>query len=127
MPVIPNSTLRQRACEAGPDPAYWYAVEWDAALKPEKVIEVKLWDISAALFRTRNGSIHAVENRCAHRQVKLSHGTVDDCRLRCAYHGWTYGPDGRLVNIPHDIFGKPSPSVQLRTFPVAVRYGLIWV
>jgi len=120
-------TLRQRACMAGPDPAYWYAVEWDAALKPENVIDVQLWDTAVAVFRGRNGRISAIENRCAHRQVKLSHGFVEDCRLKCTYHGWTYGPDGRLVDIPHDRFGKPFPSVQLRTFPVEVRYGLIWV
>ncbi len=126
-PSTSISTLRQRACQAGPDPAYWYAVEWSAALTAEKVIEVKLWDTCVAVYRAGDGTLNAVENRCAHRQVKLSHGFVDDCRLRCTYHGWTYGPDGRLVDIPHDTFGKAFPSVQLRTYPVAVRYGLIWI
>src|SRR5262249_47058578 len=86
-----------------------------------------LWDIAVAVYRGRDGHIRAIEDRCAHRQVQLSHGFVDDCRLKCTYHGWTYGPDGQLVEIPHDRFGKAFPSVQLRTFPVEVRYGLIWI
>ena len=66
-------------------------------------------------------------NACAHRGVKLSRGFVEGCNLRCVYHGWTYAPDGKLCKIDHELFGKTFPSVKLRTFPVEVRYGLIWV
>jgi hypothetical protein len=122
-----DGNLRKRACAAGLDPAYWYAVEWDAALTREKVIGVRLGKTLVALYRGRDGQVRAVEDRCAHRQTRLSHGFVDGCDLKCIYHGWTYGPDGRLAAIPHELFGRPFPSVQLRTFPVQVRYGLIWV
>ena len=78
-------SLRQRACAAGLDPSYWYAVEWDAALGTEKVIGVTLREISVAVYRGRDGRIRAIEDRCAHRHVKLSHGLPlaraphDDC------------------------------------------------
>src|SRR5689334_15791214 len=121
------TNLRQRALAAGPDPAYWYPVEWDRALRKGEVREVKLWGTSVALYRAEDGQPHVVENRCAHRQVKLSNGRVQGCRLQCVYHGWTYEPDGRLARIPHELFGKPFPSVQIRSFPVQVRYGIIWV
>lgn len=122
-----SSTLRQRALASGLDPAYWYPVEWDKAVGPGQVREVKFWNTSVALWRTRRGTLHALENRCAHRQAKLSNGVVDDCRLSCIYHGWSYDTDGRLAEIPHERFGKARPSVTLKRYPVQVRYGMIWV
>src|SRR5262249_8407603 len=47
--------------------------------------------------------------------------------LVCAYHGWAYSGEGRVVQIPHELFGREMPSLKVRTFPVKVRYGLIWV
>src|SRR2546423_820577 len=119
--------LRQAACSVGLDPSYWYPVEFDSALGPEEVIGAKFQKISVALYRDRDGEVRALEDRCAHRHVKLSRGFVEGCNLRCFYHGWTYAPDGRLCKLEHELFGKPFPSVKLRTFPVQIRYGLIWV
>jgi phenylpropionate dioxygenase-like ring-hydroxylating dioxygenase large terminal subunit len=121
------ANLRQKACAAGLDPAYWYAVEHDQAVKVGQAVAVEFWHTSVALYRTRDGRLHAVENRCAHRQLMLSEGRVEGCRLTCRYHGWSYEPDGRLAEIPHELFGRPFPSVKLRTYPVEVRYGLIWI
>lgn len=127
-PAFPDAaSLRQRACAAGLDPAYWYAVEYDRAVRPGQVVEVRFWHTSIALYRAEDGRLGAVENRCAHRQLKLSQGRVEGCRLACRYHGWSYDPDGRLAQIPHELFGKPFPSVRLRSYPVQVRYGLIWL
>jgi 4beta-methylsterol monooxygenase len=125
--LVEAGTLRQRAWAAGLDPAYWYPVEYDAAVRPGEVVEIKCKHGTLALFRGKDGRLGAMENRCAHRQVKLSQGRVDDCRLTCQYHGWSYDTGGRLVDIPHELFGKGFPSVQLKSYPVDVRYGLIWV
>jgi hypothetical protein len=71
--------------------------------------------------------VRALDNRCAHRQVKLSLGEVGGCNLTCPYHGWTYDGDGRLVSIPHELFGRKVPKLHVASFPVRIRYGLIWV
>jgi len=119
--------LRQRARSAGLNPNYWYVVEYDRALKPGKVIEVKFWNRSIALFRGKDGQIGAIENRCAHRQIKLSLGEVQECSLVCPYHGWTYNREGRVTAIPHELFGRAMPNFRVPSFPVKVRYGLIWI
>jgi phenylpropionate dioxygenase-like ring-hydroxylating dioxygenase large terminal subunit len=118
---------RQRVRAAGLDPNYWYAVEYDRALRPGEAIEVTFWNTSIALYRGADGAVRALENRCAHRQLKLTLGTVDGCALTCAYHGWSYADDGRLAAIPHDLFGRAMPSIGIRSYPVRVRYGLIWL
>lgn len=120
-------TRGEKVRAAGLDPNYWYPVEYEAAVPRGRVVEVVFWKRSIALYRGADGALHALENRCAHRQLKLSLGEVTGCELTCAYHGWSYAGDGRLARIPHDLFGHPMPSITLETFPVRVRYGLVWI
>jgi len=88
---------------------------------------VKFWGTSVAVYRDDRGVVHAIENRCAHRQLKLSAGMVVGDKLVCGYHGWEYDGDGKLAKIPHDLFGHKMPACKLRSYAVRVRYGLIWV
>ncbi len=118
---------RQRVRAAGLDPSYWYPVEYDRAVRPGGIVEVTFSNTSIALYRGADGAVRALENRCAHRQLKLTLGQVDGCALTCAYHGWSYADDGRLAGIPHDLFGRAMPSIGIRSYPVRVRYGLIWL
>ncbi|MCY4187552.1 MAG: aromatic ring-hydroxylating dioxygenase subunit alpha [Bryobacterales bacterium] len=120
-------TLRQRARAAGLDPNYWYAVEEVGRVKPGSVVEVVFWKESIALYRGTDGEFRALTNRCVHRQVKLSIGQVDECRLVCAYHGWEYDGDGKVAAIP-DLFGRDKlPRLSVKSYPVKVRYGLVWL
>jgi nitrite reductase/ring-hydroxylating ferredoxin subunit len=120
-------TQRQKARAAGLHPDYWYPLEFDRRLRPGSVIEVRFWNTSIALYRGTGGELYALENRCAHRQLKLSLGHVDGCNLTCIYHGWTYDGTGKLAGVPHDLFGKNMLKVQVRSYPVQVRHGLIWI
>jgi hypothetical protein len=118
---------RQKARAAGMNPNYWYAVEFADQIKPGKVTEVVFWKRSIALFRGEDGELRAIENRCAHRQLKLSTGVVDGCNLVCPYHGWTYDGAGKVVDIPHSLFGRDFPKFQVHSYPVKERYGLAWI
>jgi len=118
---------RQRVRAAGLDPDYWYPVEWDHRVRRGKAVDVTFWHESIAVFRGLDGTLRALENRCAHRQLKLSLGVVGDCTLTCVYHGWTYDGDGRCVKIDHDLFGHKFPRVGVRSYPVQVKHGLIWI
>jgi hypothetical protein len=119
-------TRRQKVRAAGMDPNYWYAVEQSSRLRKGQVIETKFWDRSIAVFRGGDGRLRAVENRCAHRQLKLTQGQVVDCQLVCPYHGWAYDGDGK-AHIPHDLFGHKEPDIRIQTVPVRERYGLVFV
>lgn len=118
---------RQKARASGMDPDRWYAVEYDKAIKNGEVREITFWNQSIAVFRGEDGILGAVQNRCPHRHLKLSHGAVEKCQLRCAYHGWSFNRDGWLTDYSHDSFGKSLIKHQLRTYPIQVLYGLIWV
>jgi phenylpropionate dioxygenase-like ring-hydroxylating dioxygenase large terminal subunit len=120
------TNLRQRARVAGMDPNYWYAALLSTELPRGAVKEVVFWRRSFAVFRGQDGELRCIENRCAHRNLKLSLGQVEGCTLRCAYHGWAYDGDGKLSDMPHNDFGKQL-KIALEHFPVRERYGMIWI
>src|SRR3712207_4688056 len=78
---------RQKARAAGMHPDYWYAVEYARAIKGAQGVEAKVGNRSIGLYRGMDGRFRALEDRCAHRQLKLSLGEVDGCNLNCTYHG----------------------------------------
>jgi hypothetical protein len=117
---------RQKARSAGLDPNYWYAVQQSSRLARGQSMETKFLGRSIAVFRGKDGRVRAVENRCAHRNLKLTEGKVVGCQLVCPYHGWSYDGDGKAT-IPHDLFGHKEPNIRIQTVPIKERYGLIFV
>ena len=71
---------------AGAHPDHWYPLAWSDELKPGKTFAAQFAGEPIVLVRPQNGALFALEDRCAHRQIPLSRGTVDGCTLRCCYH-----------------------------------------
>jgi vanillate O-demethylase monooxygenase subunit len=69
----------------------------------------------------------AMTDRCLHRSTRLSVGWVDGASIRCAYHGWRWGPDGRCVEIPAQPGGVVPARACIETFEATAAYGLVWV
>lgn len=79
--------------------------------------------------RTEDGTAKVFRNACRHRGVKLADGLGCKRALVCPYHGWTYGLNGQLKNIPGE---HGFPGFELKTnglVPVASKEvgGLIYV
>ena len=54
------------------------------------------------MLRREDASIVVLHNRCAHKGAPLASSRAGTLArvLRCPYHGWTYGTDGRLIGMP---------------------------
>lgn len=53
------------------------------------------------MTRADDGGIYVLYNRCAHKGALLVGERCGEAKeLRCAYHGWRFGHDGRLLGIP---------------------------
>jgi len=51
--------------------------------------------------RAKDGSLHAMVNRCAHRGALVRRETRGNAKDHtCIYHKWCYGLDGRLTGVP---------------------------
>ncbi len=106
---------------------HWYPAAFSEEVKRGKTAATRFWGQDIALYRADDGSVHALDDRCPHRGIKLSHGSVEGCRLVCLYHGWTFDPEGKLVAMKHDSFGKKLPVLSVRSYPVRERYGIVWI
>lgn len=103
----------------------WYPVALSSELPAGKVLGIDLCDGRVAVYRSEAGTVHAMVPYCKHMGSDLSVGEVVGEELRCAFHHWHYGTDGRCTKIPS---GDRIPAAaRLTTFPVEDRWGLIWV
>ncbi len=113
--------LRRVRCH----PDHWYPVAWSRELKPGGVLGVRYAGEAIVLVRPKEGAVYALEDRCAHRQVPLSKGSVDGQAVRCCYHGWAYGRSGACVDVPY--IGKDKLPNGVRSYPCQEVGGLIMV
>jgi nitrite reductase/ring-hydroxylating ferredoxin subunit len=50
----------------------------------------------------KTGELRGFPNACRHRGAQLVEGRGHcDRQLRCPYHAWSYGTDGRLIGVPY--------------------------
>ncbi|MCC6826723.1 MAG: aromatic ring-hydroxylating dioxygenase subunit alpha [Novosphingobium sp.] len=104
----------------------WYVAGWDQELAPGALLSIKIIDDPILVYRTDDGDLVAMEDRCCHRLAPLSLGRLEDgCNIRCMYHGLKFDPFGRCVEIP----GQDTiPSTaRVRTYPVVGKHSWIWV
>ena len=87
---------------------YWHPVaaesEFVAGVSPgygaTKAVRILGEDL--VLYRTTAGEYGLIEPHCPHRQAGLVHGYGEADGLRCSYHGWKYGLDGRCLEQPFE-------------------------
>jgi phenylpropionate dioxygenase-like ring-hydroxylating dioxygenase large terminal subunit len=77
--------------------------------------------------RTDGGHVVALADRCPHRSTRLSVGVVDGDCVRCAYHGWAFGAEGRCVDIPSMPDGPIPGRAAVDALEATVEHGLVWV
>jgi phenylpropionate dioxygenase-like ring-hydroxylating dioxygenase large terminal subunit len=104
---------------------FWHPVMYASQLG-EDPKQVFLLGEQLVLVRMA-GEVRCFADLCVHRGTALSVGWVEDDQIRCAYHGWTYGPDGICTSIPAR-FGTNIPRrARLKPYHVAESSGFIWV
>jgi phenylpropionate dioxygenase-like ring-hydroxylating dioxygenase large terminal subunit len=111
----------------GIDPNFWYPVAVSRKVRRNKTFAATFAGERIALYRGRSGTVYALEDRCAHRQVPLSMGVVEGDVLRCCYHAWAYRGNGRISQIPYLPKGVDRPPRGVRSYPIREAYGLVFV
>ncbi len=107
---------------------FWYVVALSQQLGPQTVLSRQILDEWLVIFRGEKGQVVALQDRCLHRNSRLSTGSLQQGCLRCPYHGWTYDQQGQVVAVPAE--GEQfQPSSQRRIQPYATREqdGYIYV
>ncbi|MES1248317.1 MAG: aromatic ring-hydroxylating dioxygenase subunit alpha [Actinomycetota bacterium] len=97
-----------------------------------RVLARELLGRRIVVARLRDGVV-AMDATCPHRGADLGLGWVSDAAdaVVCRYHGFEWGGDGAVCRIPAlEAAGHSLPAGsgwRVETFPVVVRYGLVWV
>lgn len=105
---------------------HWYAVARTSEMS-DRPLAVTVLDTHIALARDGAGGWIALEDRCPHRHAPLSSGCVREGGLACPYHGWRFGPDGALREIPGLPSAATMPALRVRAFPVQEFDGFLWL
>ena len=109
---------------------YWHPIAAVTELEDTPVKAVRLMGEDLVLYRDRGGAYGLIQRRCAHRGADLSYGYVEECGLRCNYHGWLYDARGFCIQQPFeervDPTGKLKKSIRMQAYPTEAKAGLIW-
>ena len=103
----------------------WYVAAWSTELDSAKPISRTIIGEPIAFYRTVNGTVVGLEDRCPHRHAPLSLGRIEGDDLKCMYHGLKFGRDGVCKFVPGSDIIPPHSTV--RTFPAVERSSWIWV
>jgi phenylpropionate dioxygenase-like ring-hydroxylating dioxygenase large terminal subunit len=108
---------------------YWYPAIKSSEVKG-KPIRIQMLGEWIVIWRDQ-GRVGALVDRCAHRGARLSQGRCQfpgTLTISCPYHGWTFDETGQCRAAIVEGPGSPlPPKVRIRAFPVAERYGVVWV
>jgi len=103
----------------------WYVAAFSADLG-RAPLGRKICGRSVVLFRDATGQAAALEDRCIHRGMPLSHG--GECEgdiIRCPYHGLEYDRAGICTKIPGQ--DRIPAAARLKTYPLVEQDALLWV
>ena len=108
-------------------PYGWYLASSSAEILPGVTRSFRYFGEELVLYRSAAGVAHAVEAHCPHLGAHLGEGgCVEGDSLRCPFHGWRFGADGRCVEVPYST-ARTLPRVGLRTWPVEEKGGFVFV
>eukprot|EP01125_Pyxidicula_operculata_P021136 TRINITY_DN8038_c0_g1_i1.p1 TRINITY_DN8038_c0_g1~~TRINITY_DN8038_c0_g1_i1.p1 ORF type:complete len:421 (-),score=58.42 TRINITY_DN8038_c0_g1_i1:58-1320(-) len=107
---------------------YWYPLFFSNELKHNETYSISLYGEPLVLFRTLDGKIQCLQDRCSHRSAPLSIGVVEKGELECRYHGWRFGAEGKCVRVPSfDPSSEIPSSFKVPHYPTHEKAGIVWV
>jgi phenylpropionate dioxygenase-like ring-hydroxylating dioxygenase large terminal subunit len=102
----------------------WYVAAWGSEITDVPLGRMLLNE-PIVFFRGTDGAVAALEDRCCHRGMPLSHGSVQGGGIRCEYHGMVFDGQGLCTDIPGQ--SAIPRNARVRSYPVAERDRIVWI
>lgn len=103
----------------------WYMGAWADELAPGGILARTLLGDDVLMYRSQAGRVVALDNRCCHRGLPLSHGCVRGEDIECGYHGLTFNAGGACVKVPGQ--DKIPSGARVRSYPVVEQDHIVWI
>ncbi|HUC61742.1 MAG TPA: Rieske 2Fe-2S domain-containing protein [Alphaproteobacteria bacterium] len=107
----------------------WLYVAHESQLKaPGDFVRSRLGRYEVLVTRHKDGTLHALHNRCAHRGARIcASPSGKRTSFVCPYHGWSFRGDGSLEAVPHresypEGFSLEEPRNRLAQAPRVASY-----
>ena len=82
------------------------------------------------LYKDLSGQYGLLDRHCPHRRADLSYGIVEECGLRCNYHGWLFDATGTCIEQPFEDIDAPEmrfrDQIRIKAYKVQALAGLLW-
>ena len=104
----------------------WYPVLPSWALSDQPLGITRLSQ-NIALWRDKDGTVHAIEDRCPHRGARLSLGWNLGDRLACWYHGIEVNGNGKVESVPAIENCSMEGQHTTRAYPVKEVHDAIFL
>ncbi|SFU16837.1 aromatic ring-hydroxylating dioxygenase subunit alpha [Mesorhizobium sp. YR577] len=104
----------------------WYFAAWSADIKSGELFPRVILNRPLVMFRSSDGAVKALDDRCPHRFAPLSMGRLQGDRVVCGYHGLEFDGGGVCVRNPHPS-GKIPAAAKVRAYPLVERHSGIWI
>ena len=109
---------------------YWMPVAAEDEFERNPIKAIRLMGEDLVLYRDMAGTYGLVDRHCPHRRADLSYGFVEECGIRCNYHGWHFDATGRCIEQPFEDIANPDAhfrdKVRIAAYPVATKGGMVW-
>ena len=109
---------------------YWMPIAGVSELEKEPIKPVRLFGENLVLYKDLSGNYGLVDRHCPHRRADLAYGYVENCGLRCNYHGWVIHHEGHCSEMPFEetvgTAQKMREKVRTTAYPVQAHAGMLW-
>ena len=109
---------------------YWMPIAAVSEFDDKSIKPVRLLGENLTLYKDLSGTFGLVDRHCPHRRADLAYGFVEECGIRCNYHGWLFDRDGRCMEQPYEDVAAPQANfkdkIRITSYPVESKAGLIW-
>ena len=105
--AVPYGVFTDPACYAAEQDRLFRGPTWSFVALEAEIPEpgdfksTAIGEIPVIVTRDREGEVHVLRNRCAHRGAlvcRVPRGNAK--RLQCVYHQWNFDLSGRLLGVP---------------------------
>lgn len=114
-------------------PRGWFMVA-DAEEVKERPVSVRFFAQDLVIYRGKSGRVVMLDAYCPHMGTHIGRndssyvihdGQIEGDSIRCPYHAWRFGPDGKCNHIPY-YDGAIPKAAAIRSWQVVERMGCIW-
>ena len=99
---------------------YWLPFGAAAELDKQPTRTVRLLGEDLVVYKDKSGNLGLVDRHCPHRRADMSYGWVEECGLRCNYHGWKFDHEGACIHQPFEEISHPDAKFAER---ITAMYG----